>query len=71
MLKVSREATKLKSYLENLPSRLTEEEKELLDIKYWFFRKLVAHEFKWGISQNHSEVLRKCIEVDDLYFGRK
>lgn len=69
MLRVNREATKLKSYLENLPTRITEEEKELIEIKYEFFKKLVAHEFKWGYAEDAREVLRKCIEIDDLYFN--
>lgn len=70
MLKVNQEARKLIKYLSNIPERgLTEEEKERLEIDYKYFKQIVAHEFKWGYAEDAREVLRKCIEIDDLYFN--
>lgn len=67
---VAKEANKLITFLSNIPERgLTQEEKELLRIKYEFFKKLVAHEFKWGFTEDQHEALRLTILVDDLYFG--
>lgn len=72
MLRVSREANKLITFLSTIPeSGLSQEEKELLDIKYRFFKALVSHEFKWGYAENHREALRLTIKVDDLYFNYK
>jgi len=70
MLKVSRHANHLITFLSNIPERgLSQEEKELLDIEYRFFKALVSHEFKWGYLEQHREVLRLTIQVDDLYFA--
>jgi len=74
MLLARREGRKLLSYLEsmkNLKRPLLEEEKEMLAIKYGFFKQLIAHKFKWGNNADYLEALKIAIDVDNLYFNKE